>query len=106
MRCMLTSRSHPDADQPGCSGHVHISLRNAAGENVFAVPEEDVKNGRAGASGEDTKRISEIAEHFLAGVLLGLPDIVRLALVVVLTLLKHLRRCLAWSRRSTATNDW
>lgn len=66
----------PYADQPGCSGHVHISLRNKAGENIFAVKESEVENGREGAASEDTKRISEVAEHFLAGVLLGLPDIV------------------------------
>lgn len=68
----------PYSDQPGCSGHVHISLRDKSGQNIFAVSEKDVKDGRAGASSEDTKRISEVAEQFLAGVLLGLPDIVSL----------------------------
>ncbi|ORY79356.1 glutamine synthetase/guanido kinase [Leucosporidium creatinivorum] len=72
---MPTFMAKPYADQPGCSGHVHISLRDKSGENVFAVKESEVENGREGAAAEDTKRISEIAEWFLAGVLKGLPDI-------------------------------
>lgn len=73
---MPTFMAKPYADQPGCSGHVHISLRDKSGENIFAVKESEVENGRERAASEDTKRISEVAEHFLAGVLLGLPDIV------------------------------
>lgn len=79
---MPTFMAKPYADQPGCSGHVHVSLRNKAGENIFAVKESEVKDGRAGAAFEDTKRISEVAEWFLAGVLKGLPDIVRLARII------------------------
>lgn len=71
-----TFMAKPYADQPGCSGHVHISLRDKEGKNVFAVSDEEMKEGREGASSEDTKRISLIGEQFLAGVLLGLPDIV------------------------------
>jgi glutamine synthetase len=71
-----TFMAKPYADQPGCSGHVHISLRDESGENIFAVKESELEHGREGASFEDTKRISEKAEWFLAGVLLGLPDIV------------------------------
>lgn len=73
---MPTFMAKPYADQPGCSGHVHLSLRNSKGENIFAVKEDEIKNGREGAAFEDTKRISEQAEWFLAGVLKGLPDIV------------------------------
>lgn len=75
-----TFMAKPYADQPGCSGHVHISLRNSKGENIFAVPEGEVKDGRTGASCDDTKRMSEIGEWFLAGVLMGLPDIVSFAI--------------------------
>jgi len=70
-----TFMAKPYADQPGCSGHVHISLRDSTGRNVFAVSDEEVKNGREDAKFEDTKRISQEAEWFLAGVLEGLPDI-------------------------------
>ncbi|KAM0788434.1 hypothetical protein ACM66B_001569 [Microbotryomycetes sp. NB124-2] len=72
---MPTFMAKPYADQPGCSGHVHISLRDKSGKNIFAVDESELENGRADASFDDTKRISKTAEHFLAGVLRGLPDI-------------------------------
>lgn len=72
-----TFMAKPYADQPGCSGHVHISLRDKSGRNVFAVEEGEMDSGREGAQFEDTKRISQVAEWFLAGVLDGLPDIVR-----------------------------
>ncbi|GAA5829207.1 hypothetical protein JCM3766R1_001017 [Sporobolomyces carnicolor] len=70
-----TFMAKPYADQPGCSGHVHISLRDSQGKNVFAVGPEDLKDGRKDAKFDDTKRISQEAEWFLAGVLEGLPDI-------------------------------
>ncbi|GAA5957563.1 hypothetical protein JCM21900_001638 [Sporobolomyces salmonicolor] len=70
-----TFMAKPYGDQPGCSGHVHISLRDKEGRNVFAVSEEEVEKGREGAIWEDTRRVSKEAEWFLAGVLEGLPDI-------------------------------
>ncbi|BGP14287.1 hypothetical protein JCM10213_004251 [Rhodosporidiobolus nylandii] len=70
-----TFMAKPYGDQPGCSGHVHISLRDKSGKNVFAVEEHEVEEGRKDAAFEDTKRISKKAEHFLAGILEGLPDI-------------------------------
>ncbi|GAA6021311.1 hypothetical protein JCM10207_002693 [Rhodosporidiobolus poonsookiae] len=71
-----TFMAKPYGDQPGCSGHVHISLRDKkTGKNVFAVSEEEREKGREGAANEDTRRISQVAEWFLAGVLEGLPDI-------------------------------
>lgn len=54
--------------------HIHVSLKNAHGKNIFAVSEEELKNGRAGAVNEETKFISQEGEWFLAGVLDGLPD--------------------------------
>ncbi|GAA5861205.1 hypothetical protein JCM8547_008518 [Rhodosporidiobolus lusitaniae] len=73
-----TFLAKPYSDQPGCSGHVHISLRDKEGRNVFAVKEEESKEGRKDAKWEDTKRISREAEWFLAGILAGLPDIMPL----------------------------
>ncbi|GAA5844340.1 hypothetical protein JCM11251_001722 [Rhodosporidiobolus azoricus] len=70
-----TFMAKPYGDQPGCSGHVHISLRDQEGRNVFAVKEGEVEKGREGAKWEDTKRVSVECEHFLAGILEGLPDI-------------------------------
>ncbi len=71
-----TFMAKPYADQPGCSGHVHISLRDSTGTNIFAVtPDELAAGGREGAHSKDTRFISQTAEHFLAGVLKGLPDI-------------------------------
>ncbi|KAK0228620.1 hypothetical protein IW262DRAFT_628446 [Armillaria fumosa] len=63
---------------PGCSGHIHVSLRNNQGQNIFALPRSDVATGREGAAFEDTKYISEAAEHFLAGILDGVADIMPL----------------------------
>jgi len=71
-----TFMAKPYSDQPGCSGHVHISLRDKEGRNLFAVQEEELREGRKDAKYEDTKRVSKECEWFLAGVLEGLPDIV------------------------------
>ena len=54
--------------------HIHVSLRDSDGNNVFAVPEAKSGKGREGAKYDDTKFISEVAERFLAGILDGLPD--------------------------------
>ncbi|KIY63056.1 glutamine synthetase/guanido kinase [Cylindrobasidium torrendii FP15055 ss-10] len=60
----------PWGNLPGCSGHIHVSLRDSSGKNVFAFPE-----GRADAAFPDTKYISELAEQFLAGLLDGVADV-------------------------------
>ncbi|GAA5921321.1 hypothetical protein JCM3775_002990 [Rhodotorula graminis] len=70
-----TFMAKPYGDQPGCSGHVHLSLRDKEGKNVFAVGADEVEKGREGAPYEDVKRISQVGEWFLAGILDGLPDI-------------------------------
>ena len=54
--------------------HIHVSLRDQDGKNVFAFPEAETGKGREGAKYDDTKFISEVAEQFLAGILDGLPD--------------------------------
>jgi len=65
----------PWGDLPGCSGHIHVSLRGPDGENLFAISKSELQSGREGAAYEDTKFMSQLGEWFLAGVLDGLPDI-------------------------------
>ncbi|OJT09112.1 Type-1 glutamine synthetase 2 [Trametes pubescens] len=55
--------------------HIHVSLRDEKGKGIFALPEDQVKSGRANAQYDDTKFLSQEGEWFLAGVLAGLPDI-------------------------------
>ena len=57
-----------------CTSHVHVSLRNKEGRNIFAVSDAELKTGRADAANEDTKFMSKEAEWFLAGVLDGIAD--------------------------------
>ncbi|CEL51574.1 glutamine synthetase [Rhizoctonia solani AG-1 IB] len=68
----------PWANLPGCSGHIHVSLRDKSGQNVFAVADTDKEKGRADAQSQDTRFLSQEGEWFLAGVLDGLLDIVPL----------------------------
>ncbi|KAH9997320.1 glutamine synthetase/guanido kinase [Russula vinacea] len=64
----------PWGNLPGCSGHIHVSLRDSSGFNIFAVSSEELQGGREGAAYDELKYISQTAEHFLAGVLDGLTD--------------------------------
>ncbi|KAG8752732.1 hypothetical protein FRC14_006751 [Serendipita sp. 396] len=66
----------PWGNLPGCSGHVHVSLKTKDGKNLFAVDEADLKNGRANAQYDDTRWLSQEGEWFLAGILDGLEDVV------------------------------
>jgi glutamine synthetase len=55
--------------------HIHVSIRDKSGRNIFAVTEEEKKaGGRKNAAFDDTKYISQEAEWFLAGLLAGLSD--------------------------------
>jgi len=72
---MPSFMAKPWGNLPGCSGHIHVSLRDANGKPTFAVSESEAKAGRQGAANQDTRFISQEAEWFLAGVLVGLPDI-------------------------------
>ncbi|KZT71303.1 glutamine synthetase/guanido kinase [Daedalea quercina L-15889] len=65
----------PWGNLPGCSGHIHVSLRDENGKSLFAVSEAEMKTGRANAAYEDTKFLSQEGEWFLAGILDGLPDV-------------------------------
>ncbi|EKM82464.1 hypothetical protein AGABI1DRAFT_111081 [Agaricus bisporus var. burnettii JB137-S8] len=71
---MPSFMAKPWGDLPGCSGHIHVSLRRN-GVNIFAVSKEELKSGRADAANNDTRFISREAEMFLAGLLEGLPDV-------------------------------
>lgn len=56
---------------PGNSGHMHLSLVDEkTGENLFARKEKNPSPFHS-----DLEYVSEIGEHFLAGVLDGLPSI-------------------------------
>lgn len=56
----------PHQDQPGCSGHMHFSLQDVLGTNVFAS---------SSPSNDPNECISDIMRYFIAGVLQGLPSI-------------------------------
>ncbi|KAJ9118007.1 hypothetical protein QFC24_006279 [Naganishia onofrii] len=76
---MPSFMSKPWGELPGCSGHIHVSIRDKTGRNIFALTDEQIKaGGRADAKWKDTKYISQEAEWFLAGILNGLPDIMPL----------------------------
>ncbi|KAJ3100078.1 hypothetical protein HDU97_002514 [Phlyctochytrium planicorne] len=64
----------PHNDLPGCSGHVHVSLSPLGGaENLFAPkPDSSVELFQPG---NKVSALSRLGEHFLAGVLKGLPSI-------------------------------
>lgn len=52
-----------------------MSLQDAEGKNLFAVSDEEAKNGgRSDAAFDDTKFLSQTAEWFLAGLMEGLSD--------------------------------
>lgn len=75
---MPSFMAKPWGNLPGCSGHVHVSLKTKDGRNVFAIDKSHLHRGRSDAQYEDTKWLSKEGEWFLAGVLDGLPDIVPL----------------------------
>ncbi|KAL2837636.1 hypothetical protein BJY01DRAFT_258276 [Aspergillus pseudoustus] len=82
--CFMAKPLH---GQPGSSGHIHISLCSAStGQNLFArdANSADTPNtttdddDNRGASWPDTAPLSDLARHFLAGLLEALPDIMPL----------------------------
>jgi hypothetical protein len=54
--------------------HIHVSLRDAHGRNIFAINDSERESGRVDAAYDELKFISDTAEKFLAGVLDGLTD--------------------------------
>ncbi|KAL1923981.1 uncharacterized protein VTP21DRAFT_7016 [Calcarisporiella thermophila] len=66
----------PHNDLPGCSGHLHFSLRDLkGGHNVFAKPEgEQSTSGSEKEEWEDARGMSQIMRWFLGGLLVALPS--------------------------------
>ncbi|ORE08064.1 glutamine synthetase/guanido kinase [Rhizopus microsporus var. microsporus] len=62
---MASFMAKPYSDLPGCSGHMHFSLKNKEGENVFAVGEKS----------EKYPNMTKMMIWFVAGVLKALPSI-------------------------------
>jgi glutamine synthetase len=60
----------PRQGLPGNSGHMHVSLVDNAGNNLFYRGSEDKD-----AKWADMRYLSDDGRHFLAGVLEGLPDV-------------------------------
>jgi len=60
----------PREGLPGNSGHMHVSIVDNEGKNLFARPEEDMN-----APYSDIRFLSDLGRHFLAGLIEGLPDI-------------------------------
>ncbi|KAF2434867.1 glutamine synthetase-like protein [Tothia fuscella] len=60
----------PRSGLPGNSGHMHISIVDKSGSNMF-VRETADENAKWG----DIKHISDLGRHFLAGILDGLADV-------------------------------
>lgn len=63
----------PKAGLPGNSGHMHISVVDKSGRNLFAREEKDPNPPY-----KDLAHVSDFGRHFLAGLLDGLPDIMPL----------------------------
>ncbi|KAF3490711.1 glutamine synthetase [Arthroderma uncinatum] len=55
---------------PGNSGHMHVSLVDESGANLFVRDSPDPSSPYP-----DIAYISDLGRHFLAGILVGLPDI-------------------------------
>jgi len=60
----------PKQGLPGNSGHMHVSLVDESGKNLFYRGEADPD-----APYPDVAHLSDLGRHFLAGILEGLPDV-------------------------------
>ncbi|KAK2804928.1 hypothetical protein FQN50_006438 [Emmonsiellopsis sp. PD_5] len=63
----------PRQGLPGNSGHMHVSLVDSAGKNLFSRETADPSPPYP-----DVAHLSDLGRHFLAGVIDGLPDIMPL----------------------------
>lgn len=60
----------PREGLPGNSGHMHVSIVDKDGKNLFARETEDTDH-----EWQDVRHLSDLGRHFLAGLIDGLPDI-------------------------------
>jgi glutamine synthetase len=60
----------PREGLPGNSGHMHVSIVDKEGKNLFARESEDTNSPYP-----DIRFLSDLGRHFLAGLIDGLPDI-------------------------------
>lgn len=60
----------PKQGLPGNSGHMHVSLVDGSGNNLFYRGETDPDPPY-----QDVANLSDLGRHFLAGILEGLPDV-------------------------------
>lgn len=60
----------PREGLPGNSGHMHVSLVDKSGKNLFYREEEDKEH-----EWQDLRHLSDMGRHFLAGLVDGLADI-------------------------------
>ncbi|PTD11811.1 Type-1 glutamine synthetase 2 [Fusarium culmorum] len=60
----------PKQGLPGNSGHMHVSIVDKEGKNLFARETKDEN-----PKWRDIANLSDMGRHFLAGILVGLPDI-------------------------------
>lgn len=60
----------PREGLPGNSGHMHVSIVDSAGKNLFFREQPDPNPPYP-----DVENISDLGRHFLAGILDGLPDV-------------------------------
>ncbi|KAK3815119.1 MAG: glutamine synthetase [Benniella sp.] len=80
---MPTFMAKPYGDQPGCSGHLHFSIRDIATKaNLFAASssgnttnadQQDQEDWESTVEG--VKHMSPLMKHFVAGLLTALPSI-------------------------------
>lgn len=86
-KVMPTFMAKPNHNLPGCSGHLHFSLKHMdTGKNAFTkIVNDQTKPDPAQKFNEileneweDTKNVSETMKYFIAGVLTGLPSIMPL----------------------------
>lgn len=55
--------------------HIHVSLRDHSGKNIFAVSDSELQSGgRKSAKYDDLKYVSQSCEWFLGGILDGITD--------------------------------
>jgi glutamine synthetase len=60
----------PRQGLPGNSGHMHVSIVDKSGKNLFTRESKDEN-----AKYKDLENLSDMGRHFLAGLLDGLPDV-------------------------------